>query len=340
MSRRISFSPEITRRYQELRDAAVYRGEQKRLTAFARYERLREADFAVREAGAKQLAASLRGGDEARLAGIHLRDAISERQAILVRLGYDQRFDDADYHCKICEDTGVFEGERCVCYKDVAYPFLFEASNMQDLAQQRFESFDLSIFSEQAEVLRSGKKEITVPSSRDLHLRLRETAELYCEAFTGEGADSYFYYGRTGTGKTFLAACIGNRLLEAGQQVYFLSFTEMMQNLSQYRILTNSFNPDPLKLDRAEQFYRRLHDADLLIIDDLGSAPGDSGTHASEMIQLLDSRFAQKKAVIITSNLDLEQIQKRYDERLLSRLLGAMKAVRFYGTDVRVKRER
>ena len=340
MNKRVVFSPEISRLYQGLREAAIQRGEMKRRAAFAKHEKLKKADLLVREAGGRQLEASLRSADAARLARIELNDAIAMRWELLRDLGYDASFDEADYQCKICGDTGVDGDKPCVCYKTVAYPVLFEESNMQDVAGHRFEYFDASIFSDQVETFVSAKKPVTRPSSRELHQRLLETAEAYCRDFDPEEADSFLYYGPTGTGKTFLAACIGNELLTQGYRVYFISFTEMMQKLAQYRILMNSFNPDPLKLDRAELFCQRIHDIDLLIIDDLGSAPGDSGTHSSEMIQLLDNRFAHKKPILITSNLDLEKIQKRYDERLLSRLLGSMKPVRFYGTDVRIHRDR
>lgn len=335
-----SYSPDIARRYQELREAAIVRGEMKRKSAYAKHEMLRKADLAVREAGAEQLEKSLRGGSEAVFARVELADAIARRSEILRDLGYDTHFDEPDYSCHICSDTGVAEGERCVCFKTVAYPMLYTESNLQAVAKQTFENFDLTLFSEQPEVEQFGNQKRTLPSSRDLHSRLLDASKQYCESFKREEADSFIYYGRTGTGKTYLAACIGHELLRQGNRVFFVSFTEMMQRLAQYRILLNSFNPDPLNLDRATTFYRLIHDADMLIIDDLGSGSGDSGTHSSEMIQLLDDRFAKKRPVIITSNLDLEKIQRRYDERLLSRILGSMKPIRLYGQDVRVQKER
>jgi DNA replication protein DnaC len=162
----------------------------------------------------------------------------------------------------------------------------------------------------------------------------------YCRDFETETAKSYFFHGRTGTGKTFIATSIGHDLLRRGHSVYFLSFSEMMQQLQQYRILTSSFNPDPIRLEQAERFYQQIHTTDLLILDDLGSGIGDGGIHASELLGLMNSRFSQKKPMLITTNLDTAKILKLYDERLLSRLLGSFVPVYFYGEDVRTIRRR
>lgn len=333
---RAEFSHKVASLYQERREAAVLRGEQKRREALARSARLREADLALREAGSKQLTASFGGGDKLLRAKQEMAEAIARRAEILEELGYDKYFDQADYSCRICEDTGTVDGAPCSCFARTIYPILQEESLLGPFADQTFEDFREDLFSAEPE---RGERP-GMPSSREMHLRLRDAMLEYCDTFRSDEAKSYFFYGRTGTGKTFIAACIGNELLKRGHSVLFISFNEMMQQLQQYRILTSSFSPDPIRLEQAERFYQQIHTTDLLILDDLGSGIGDGGVHGSELLTLMNSRFGQKKPMLITTNLDTTKIAKLYDERLLSRLLGSFIPVRFYGEDVRTIRRR
>lgn len=333
---RAEFSHKVASLYQERREAATLRGEQKRRLALAESPRLRDADLALRAAGAKQLSASFGGGEKLARAQEAMSEARERRNAILKELGFDERFDQPDYSCRYCEDTGTVDGKPCRCFAETVYPILLDESQLRPYAEQTFERFREDLFNDRPE---KGEKPGML-SSREMHVRLRDAMLKYCRDFETETAKSYFFHGRTGTGKTFIATSIGHDLLRRGHSVYFLSFSEMMQQLQQYRILTSSFNPDPIRLEQAERFYQQIHTTDLLILDDLGSGIGDGGIHASELLGLMNSRFSQKKPMLITTNLDTAKILKLYDERLLSRLLGSFVPVYFYGEDVRTIRRR
>ena len=110
--------------------------------------------------------------------------------------------------------------------------------------------------------------------------------------------------GPCGTGKSHLAQALGHSALRLGHDVLFLSQTKMSGQLN---------------IARAINTYDRRMEAlikvDLLIIDDFGlkplRAPQDEDFH-----DLISERY-ERKATIITSNLDLPEWGDAFPNKLL-----------------------
>ena len=109
------------------------------------------------------------------------------------------------------------------------------------------------------------------------------------------------FWGPPGTGKTHLAACIANALLDKGVSVLMTSFV---------RINGASFNEDD-----DDNFIQRMKRAKLLIIDDLG-AERDSSYSLERVYNVIDSRTRSKLPMILTTNLSLNQMRETGDTRL------------------------
>ena len=106
------------------------------------------------------------------------------------------------------------------------------------------------------------------------------------------------FCGDTGTGKTYLAACIANALLDQNIPVVMTSFVKLTSITDEDRQLT----------------IRRLNQADLLIIDDLGAERG-SDFALEQVYDYIDSRCQAHKPMIITTNLTHAQILNTVDIR-------------------------
>ncbi len=79
-----------------------------------------------------------------------------------------------------------------------------------------------------------------------------------------------------------------------------------------------------------------MHQADLLIIDDLGTEM-TTDFSVSELFGIINDRLIQpRKATLISTNLTPENIQDRYSERLSSRILGKADIWEFFGDDLRI----
>ena len=113
-------------------------------------------------------------------------------------------------------------------------------------------------------------------------------------------------FGSTGGGKTYLAACIANALIDKGIPCYFTSVAEIVSRMRM---------GDRSEIDSLSR-YR------LLIIDDLGAER--STEYMSEMVYtVIDERCRSGLPLIVTTNYTSEEIRSATDmavKRIFSRL--------------------
>ncbi len=65
----------------------------------------------------------------------------------------------------------------------------------------------------------------------------------------------------------------------------------------------------------------------------------DTKYKSSVLYNILNSRMLTSKPTIISTNLSLGDIEKRYDIRTVSRIIGTMERIEFVGTDIRQKKK-
>lgn len=115
------------------------------------------------------------------------------------------------------------------------------------------------------------------------------------------------FEGSFGTGKTHLAAAIGNARLAAGDSVMFMTTPDLLDHLR------NSYS------DRTDSSYdevfERIKETPLLILDDLGSE-NPSGWAMEKLFQLLNHRYTRERPTIITTNAELDRLDGRLSSRL------------------------
>ena len=134
--------------------------------------------------------------------------------------------------------------------------------------------------------------------------------------------------GRTGLGKTHLSLAIAGEVLKRGYGVIYVSAPALLQKLEkEYFSRTGG---DTSSFDM-------LTDCDLLIIDDLG-AEFRTQFSVSQIYNILNSRLLQHKPVIISTNLSMQELEKNYSERFVSRINGAAQKLDFVGKDLRVRK--
>lgn len=146
----------------------------------------------------------------------------------------------------------------------------------------------------------------TPDNARNLKL-CRRYAEHFDEML--EKNQGLLMYGPVGTGKSFSAACIANYLLNAGISVIMTSFVKLLDAMQ------GSREDDQALIDR-------MNKVKLLIIDDLGAERGSDYT-LEKVYNIIDSRYRAKLPIILTTNLDLEQMKADDDiryERIYDRI--------------------
>jgi len=102
-----------------------------------------------------------------------------------------------------------------------------------------------------------------------------------------------FIFGEKGTGKTFGAACLANRLIEEGEKVIMSTFPRIE------RMIFDSENKN--------HTISEVVNADFLIIDDFGVERKTE--YQQEMIYtIIDERYKANKPLIITSNISYKDL--------------------------------
>jgi DNA replication protein DnaC len=129
--------------------------------------------------------------------------------------------------------------------------------------------------------------------------------------------------GGYGTGKTALAMIVSRAAIDAGRSVAIYSCPRLL-NVIRESIDTGG----------VIEFLDRLANADLLHIDDLG-AEHRTDWVLEQLYTILNARYQDERAVIVTSNLDPLELGEQLGERIVSRLEGACELLPFYGADAR-----
>lgn len=82
-------------------------------------------------------------------------------------------------------------------------------------------------------------------------------------------------------------------------------------------------------------FIEDLDQCDLLIIDDLGTEAITERVKA-DLFTCLNNRDLLKKATLISTNLTLDELNRRYSERIFSRISSHFTFCKFEGRDIRM----
>lgn len=232
------------------------------------------------------------------------------------------------YNCPVCKDTGFVGNNKCKCYSEVMKKVLGRGSaglkNINlDIDNDTFENFTLDWYSKETD------PKLGVSQYEIMH-SVRNECISFCELFKKAGGNLYFY-GNSGTGKTFMTKCIVNKLLSQGVNIVYRSAYGFFQFMEDYK-----FGRTDREAFQAE--YNSVYDSDLLIIDDLGTEFITSYT-CSVFFDVLNTRLGNKKSTIISSNLNIKNLAERYTERVSSRIIGEFELLRFAGNDIRIAKK-
>ncbi|MGN0594083.1 MAG: ATP-binding protein, partial [Hominimerdicola sp.] len=151
----------------------------------------------------------------------------------------------------------------------------------------------------------------------------------YCKEYAdgfNENSKSLFMKGNTGLGKTHLSLSIANEVIKKGYGVIYVSAPSLVTQLEKEHF---SYNKEDAKTEDA------LLDCDLLIIDDLGTE-FTTPFSTSAIYNIFNSRLLADKPIIFNTNLSLQELEKLYSQRFVSRIIGEAVRLDFFGKDIRI----
>lgn len=206
------------------------------------------------------------------------------------------------YECSKCNDTGVVNGKLCECLRTELNRRLSEENK-----QYKFVTF--------ADCSTNISPSLT---------RIYDMAKQWCGKFPNSHILNINMVGGTGTGKTFLLECMASDLIAKGFNVMFVTAFALNEECRKYHFSL------PSKVNE-------YMDCDVLVIDDLGCEPLLKNITVEYLFNIINLRQKRYKATLLSTNLSMEDILNRYDERIYSRLSNKTLAlnIEFNGIDMR-----
>lgn len=234
------------------------------------------------------------------------------KKKLLESAGLDENYLTPQYTCPKCKDTGYVNGTICDCYEELLKNYSCdELSKKTPLQLSSFDDFDVSLYKDSA--------------SRQKMSKVLEYCKKYAEDFDTDSA-SLFMYGETGLGKTHLSLAIAGVAIEKGFSVVYGSAHDFFTMIERERF-GRSEEPDGTTEEK-------LKNCDLLILDDLG-AEYITKLSIAELYSIINTRMAKELPTVISSNVALDELEKLYNNRITSRIIGTYQMLHFVGNDVR-----
>lgn len=254
-----------------------------------------------------------------------------EKKDLLLSITNDENYLLPIYDCKLCNDTGYitdnYNTKMCNCLKQQLFNIEYNKSNTFNIENHKFENFLSTFYSKTVDK----EKYNSDISPRDNIEIIKKISFNFIANFDNPNEKNLLFTGNTGLGKTFISGCIANELLKKGKNVLYQTSPVMLDTIINYRFG---------KTDSS--IYNSLLDVDLLIIDDLGTECMNS-MKFSELFNVINTRLLNQNnkitKTIISTNLNIQNLFKTYDERIVSRLIGNYNICRFFGDDIRLMKK-
>ena len=294
-------------------------------SAYKQEPRLQEIDGQLRRTMTLAARAAFQDGTDAREAMEQVKKAnlaLQEERRQLIADRFPKNFLEEPTVCDRCGGNGYIGSHMCRCLGLICVEEQKKEISMLTTGQETFRNFRLDYYPDRVDSTYGA-------SPRAIMERNLKYCRQYAQNFE-QGLGNLLFVGGTGLGKTYLSACIANAVTDKGFSVVYESAPGLFAKLEK-----NRFHSD----EESNAEVAVLNSCDLLIIDDLGTEMAGNFVTAS-LYSLLNDRLLANKNMLISTNLNVDELAKRYSPQIASRLQGQFRGLTFVGEDIRVLKSR
>ena len=320
--------------YENKRNKKIEEAEQRKIELYKQNPRFEEIDSALSSLSINASKNLINSNNFEYLNNLRheIENLKKEKHDLLVSLTKDENYLNPIFDCKLCNDTGYitenYNTKMCTCLKQQLYDMEYNQTNLLNVENNNFENFSSTLYSQDVDTEKYGAE----ISPRENIEKIKKISINFINKFDDPVQNNLLFTGNTGLGKTFISECIANELVKKGKNVLYQTAPVMLDSIIDYRFGKNDGS-----------IYNSLLDVDLLIIDDLGTESMNN-MKFSELFNIINTRLLnQNKKItktIISTNLNIQNLYKNYDERIVSRLIGNYDICRFFGDDIRLKKKK
>ncbi len=232
---------------------------------------------------------------------------------ILKEKGINKKELKPQYVCDKCKDTGFVDNKECECLKKEISKELIKLSGVDINLFARFDG-DYSCFKNAEEIK-----------------TIYEKMKKFINEINKTSIDTILLVGDTGVGKTHLMECMTTYALDRGIMLKYSTAFNFNHDMLRYHCS---------KLEDKEEIIDPYLNSELLFIDDLGSENKINNVTNEYLYLIINERMQNHKKTVISTNLNFEQIQDVYGERIFSRLMHKKQSlkIKLNGDDLRIKK--
>lgn len=227
--------------------------------------------------------------------------------------------------CPVCNKETIEHIFTCVENRVMWKPGFCQPCKLLEYRQKMAEDID-QVMSE-------------VVAKRFVNAKITDFPAVYKDLYKSK--EGLFLHGARGTGKTHLMAALAREIilkaptLQDSQNFYrddrytpvFVSTPELLMRIRA------CYNNDDIS---EEELLDRYSRKEILMLDDLGAEKPTEWV-LQTLYLIIDRRYRHMKKTIISSNYTLDQIAKRLDDRISSRIAGMCQVIQIKGKDRRLK---
>lgn len=220
----------------------------------------------------------------------------------------------SDINCSVCANKGYIPNgntmERCVCLEQRSKQYKTRQMFYGAKIPLRYQSVTLDSF-----------------PNKQANASLIQAITKYAETGIIDEKNSLFLYGKVGLGKTGLSIAILKKRLEKGVSSLFIETPQLLNRIRA------SYGPNKDEYGE-DEILKLVGEIDFLVLDDLGVEKVSEWVR-EKLFQVINSRYNQLRATVITSNFDLDKISNNLDERIADRIIEMCGCCELEGKNIR-----
>lgn len=203
-------------------------------------------------------------------------------------------------------DKSMIEYERCNCEKAVQFWKQFDLEQEEKQRQEEYKKIINSIYKDNYMKKRLQKYNFeNVSDTYEDTFIINQLIKFTDLCIESEIKNGLIIYGNIGYEKTYLAACIANKMIEQNKIVLMEKSSSIIDKIKE------SFNKNELSENEITELYSNV---DMLIIDDFGSE-NLSKWALEKLYKIISNRYDNELPIVITTRYNKEQlIEQLYTE--------------------------
>ena len=211
-----------------------------------------------------------------------------------------------DPNCPLCGGVGYLRQDLPVGHPDFGKAAICDCRRQSVTDQVRNRLFSISHLDELKDLTFESFKPRGRQGLGPMQSQSLEWAYNHARQYASSLKGWLLLQGSYGSGKTHLAAAIGNFAVQMGVPTLFLTVPDLLDTLRfAYDSVDTTF----------EERFDQIRNAQLLVLDDFGTQNA-TGWAQEKLFQIINYRYINKLPLVVTTNLSLDEIEARIRSRL------------------------